>query len=321
MFNILLIIVGILLINPLASFASDNMHFSEYDFSVNGFKASFPSKPVIQKTDFKDGGYSTGYKSIIADPPSQYSIFVSHLNKKLFDDAAIKKYLEGFVVGMSKNMNNAKIVKSTHTKYMNYPALDYAVSYIDEGNELVIRGIMLIVDGDYYILSLLHLKEDNKSKVNFEKFKKAFKLVANKYQPAPNIYSNREHKISVNTPSEWDIEKGKYPQIAAVISNPAGHSITLMSSNVSGYNCKSYQQEIMKSLGKLKTEATTISGKSALTMKGSAYNPSAKIEMTSVHYCVDLPNKIIILIGAAPKDTFFRSSDIFANVASSLKWQ
>ncbi len=144
MFNILLIIISILLVNPTVSFSSD-IRFSEYDFSVNGFKASFPVKPVIQKTDFKDGGYSIGYKSIVSYPPSQYSIFSSNLNKKLFDDIAIKKYLEGFVVGMTKNMNKAKIVKSTHTKYMGYPALDYAVSYVDQGNILMVRDRKSVV--------------------------------------------------------------------------------------------------------------------------------------------------------------------------------
>lgn len=317
----ILLIFSVLIITSNIAYGKAYIKFTEYSFPANGFKAAFPTKPTSRKTDFADGGYSISQQSIYQDQPSQYSVFVSYNKKKLFDENAKKGYLENFVKGLSKGMKNASIEKSKFTKYLDYIALEYAIAHEDQGIPLIMRGIIFIVDGDYYRISQLAVKDDSNAEANYKQFFNSFKLLANKYQPAPSPYRNSEHKFSISPPKDWEVEKGKFPQVPAVISNAAGHSITIMDASVAGYSCKSYQQEIANTIGKSVKSKPVNNQKNTLALKTTAFNSSAKIDMTSIHYCFDLSNRVIIVIGAAPKETFFRSEDIFYNVANSLKWQ
>lgn len=319
------LILTVLMFTSNVAYGKPSIKFTEYSFPSNGFKAAFPTKPTSRKTDFADGGYSISQQSIYQDQPSQYSVFVSYNKKKLFDEGAKKSYLENFVKGLSKGMKNATVEKITHTKFMDYTALEYVLAYEDQGVPCQLRGVMFVVDGDYYRISQLTMKNDNNTDVNYNHFLNSFKLLANKYQPASSTYRNSEHKFSISPPKGWDIKKGKHPQVPTVISNTAGHSITIMDASVSGYNCKVYQQELEKELantiGKSVPSKTVNNRNNTIALKTTAFYPSEKIDMTSIHYCFDLSSRVIIVLGAAPKEMFFRSEDIFYSVASSLKWQ
>jgi len=319
--QVILLILSVLMFTSNVAYGKSSIKFTEYSFPSNGFKAAFPTKPTSRKTDFADGGYSVSQQSIYKGQPSQYSVFVGYNKKKLFDEGAKKNSLEGFVKGLSKGMKNASLEKSTFTKFMDYIAMEYVIEFEVQGIPCRLRGIIFVVDGDYYRISQMTMKSDNNADTNYSNFLNSFKLLANEYQPASSPYRNSEHKLSVSPPKGWEIKKGKFPEVPAIISNTAGHSITIIDASVAGYNCKAYQQELAETIGKSVPSKPVNNQKNTLAFKTTAFNPWGKIDMTSIHYCFDLSSRVIIVLGAAPKETFFRSEDIFYGVASSLKWQ
>ena len=83
-------------------------HFRQYRYPTDGFEVAFPQKPLEFRTDRgPDHGYVNSYQAIVINPVSQYSVFISHSPKRVFEDTAIDAYLEGIVRGLTTASNDA----------------------------------------------------------------------------------------------------------------------------------------------------------------------------------------------------------------------
>ena len=95
--------------------------------------------------------------------------------------------------------------------------------------------------------------------------------------------------------------------------------VQILDSSMAGYTCDNYKKELQTTQGIQAAGAIDVRGRSLSWIKSTAYNPAAKIRMTSMHYCLNTSRGALILSGMAPEETFIRSEKIFYKVAAPLE--
>lgn len=294
-------------------------HFRQYRYPTDGFEVAFPQKPLEFRTDRgPDHGYVNSYQAIVINPVSQYSVFISHSPKRVFEDTAIDAYLEGIVRGLTTASDEAVLKYTRRTKLLGFPAIEYQYTHKIEGVSVIGHGIVLLVDGEHIRLSQIYATNDSNAGNGFKKFVGSFRLMSIDGTLSKQRFDDRPRSISFSPPDGWKRGTPKFAQVVAIFSNPGGHSITVLDSSTPAYVCDNYKLEIQATQGVQSVGEITASGRIATSLKSTAYNPAAGIQMTSVHYCVNTTKGAVIMIGAAPEQTFFRSETIFRNAATSL---
>ncbi|MDL1959243.1 MAG: hypothetical protein LWX01_06050 [Deltaproteobacteria bacterium] len=294
-------------------------HFIQYSYPNDGFEAAFPSKPSEIRTDKGlEHGYVNSYQAVVVNPTSQYSVFVNHSPKKVFEDASIDAYLDGFLRGLVMISDNASLKYKRLTRFIGFPAMEYKYTHTIEGVPFVGHGIVFIVDGDHIRLSHIYTANDHSADEHFQRFIGSFQLMPVDVPLCSQRFEDRKRGISFSPPEGWKKGTPKYGQVVAIFSNPAGHSITVFDSGVPAYSCENYKYEMQTTQGLQAEGNTKLQGRPVTWLKSTAHNAAAKIRMTSIHYCVNTASGAIILIGAAPEETFFRSETIFRKAAASM---
>ena len=293
-------------------------HFSRYRYPGDGFEAAFPSKPLEFRTNKgPEFGHVNSYQAVLVNPTSQYSVFVNHSPKKVFEDAAIDAYLEGTVRGLMIGSKNAVLKIKRPLRFLGFPAIEYQFSHTIEDMPVMGRGVVFIVDGDHIRLSQIYAPDDQGADVNYQRFTSSFQLAPIDVPLSSERFEDRSRGISFSPPDGWKKGTGKFAQVVAVLSNPAGHSITVLDSGTPAYVCDNYKTEIQTTQGLQATGQITVQGRVIPWLKSTADNVAAKLRMTSIHYCFASTKGAVILIGAAPEETFFRSETIFRKAAAS----
>ena len=131
-------------------------------------------------------------------------------------------------------------------------------------------------------------------------------------------FNDKSRNISFSIPNGWKKGTPKFAQVAAIYSNKAGHSITVLDSGNPSYTCDNYTIEMQSTQGVQTTGKISAKGRAVTWLKHTAYNKDAGIRMTSVHYCINSTKGSVIMIGAAPEDEYSRSETIFKNVINSM---
>lgn len=308
----------ILSVSGTFTWSAEPDHFRQYRYPADGFEAAFPQKPLEFRTDGDpDRGYVNSYQAVVINPFSQYSVFVSHSPKRVFEDASIDAYLEGFVRGLILVSDDPVVEYTRRTKFLDFPALEYQYAHKIEGVPVVGRGLVLIVDGEHIRLSQIYTTNDSNADKNFQRFVSSFRLMPID-GALSSRFDDRSRGISFSRPDGWQPDTPGFAQVAAIFSNPGGHSITVLDSGTPGYVCDNYSAEIQTTQGVQATGKISANGRPVIWMKSTAHNAAAGIRMTSVHYCVNTVRGAIIMTGAAPEQTFFRSETIFRNAATSM---
>jgi hypothetical protein len=314
-----LAVSSVLLIFELAR-ADEPNHFSLYSYPRDGFEAAFPSKPLELRT--KKGeelGYVNSYQAIMINPMSQYSVFVNHSPNRVFEDASIDAYLDGTIRGLMMGSKDAVLRYKRRTRFLGFPGLKYQYSYSIEGAPFVGHGIVFIVDGDHVRLSQIYAANNSSASTNFQRFINSFKLTPIDAPLNNQRFEDKSRGVAFSPPEGWEKSTPAYPQVVATYSNASGHSITVLISSAPEYLCNDYKREIQTSQGLQETGQTTLRGRSATWLKSTSYVPAARIRMTGIHYCLDTTRGAVILIGAAPEETFFRSETIFRKAVASME--
>jgi hypothetical protein len=236
----------------------------------------------------------------------------------VFEDAAIDTYLEGIVRGLTAASYDSVLKYTRKTKYLGFRAIEYQYTHKIGGMPVVGRGIVLLVDGDHIRISQIHAVDDRNAEINFNKLVGSFRLMPIDGPLSRQRFDDRARGISFLPPDNWKQGTPKFVQVAAIFANPGGHSITVVDSGTPAYVCDSYKLEIQATQGVQSTGELTVRGRPVIWLKSTARNPTARIRMTSVHYCVNTVKGAMIMIGAAPEQTFFRSELMFRNAANSM---
>jgi hypothetical protein len=298
--------------------AQQQDHFVLYSFPSDGFTAAFPSKPLEFRTPGRDGSYSTSYQALVPNPPSQYSIFVSHSPKRVFEPESIAAYLNGLVRGLVAASQGGKARLARNTVFHGFPSIEYEYDDVVGGLPVVSHGIALVIDGEHVRLSQIYSRSDSTAQSNFRRFTDSFQLTAIDAPLSATPFADIQHGVSFNPPDGWTLGTARSEQIVAVHLSPAGHSVTILDSAKATYRCDSYQAEL-ESLGETVTMGTLSTGpRQVRWFKATAFNPSAKIRMTHIDYCIESSKGAVVMLGAAPETTFFRSQIIFEKVARSM---
>lgn len=293
-------------------------HFRQYAYPSDGFEAAFPQKPLKFRTELPDGGYSNSYQAIVSNPLSQYSVFVAHMPKRVFKDTAIEAYLDGIVSGLASGFDQAVLTYTKRISFLSFPAIEYQFTCKDEEVPVVVRGIVLMVDGEHTRLSQISIPSDPNADKDFRRFVDSFRLLPINVALSKHRIDDRVRGISFSPPEGWEQDKPKFPQMVGFFWNPGGHSITVLDSGTPVYSCESYAKELQMTQG-LQKQGTFTSGRRTMNwMKSTVYNTDNGIRMASIHYCVNTTRGAVVIIGMAPEQTFFRSETIFRKVAKSL---
>jgi hypothetical protein len=300
------------------AYSAEPDHFSRYRYAEDGFEATFPSKPLYFRTDKgPEFGHVNSYQAVVVNPFSQYSVFVNHSQTKLFKDASIDAHLEGIVRGLTIELKKAALKNKRRLRFLGFPALEYQFADKIEGVPVVFRGMVFIVDGDHIRLSQIYVPNDQGADVNYQRFTGSFRLTPIDAPLSNQRFEDRSRGVSFSPPDGWKKGAGKFAQVVAVFSNPAGHSITVLDSGTPAYVCDNYKAEIHTTQGLQATGQITVQGRVVPWFKSTVHHPAAKIRLTSIHYCFASTKGALILIGTAPEDTFFRSEMIFRKAAAS----
>lgn len=296
-------------------------HFRKYRFPSDGFEAAFPQKPLESQIKIdSEHGYINSYKVMVVNPISQYSVFVGHSPKKMFEDAVIDTYLDKFIDGLMAQSDEPILNYSKRTKFLGFPATEYQYSHKIDGVSVVGRGMVFIVDGEHIRLSQLYATNPREAEKAFNKFVGSFRLIPINSAMSKQRFNDDTRNISFAPPNGWQKGTPKFAQIAAIFSNNEGHSITVIDSGTPTYACDNYTREMRATQGEgvQATGRISANGRPVSWLKHSAHNADAGIRMTSIHYCVNTKKGAVIVIGAAPEQTFFRSETIFKNVVNSM---
>ncbi|MER2513692.1 MAG: hypothetical protein ABTQ25_14950 [Nitrosomonas ureae] len=314
-------ILGAIIISLSVTFAwsAEPDHFRQYLYPLDGFEVAFPQKPLEFRTDRGlDRGHVNSYQAVIINPVSQHSVFISHSPKRVFEDAAKDAYLEGIVRGLTTASDDAVLKYAKRTKFLGFPAIEYQYTHKIEGVPVIGRGIILLVDGDHIRLSQIYATNDNNAENNFKKFVGSFRLMSINGALSKQRFDDRARNIFFSPPDGWKQGTPKFAQVAAIFAEPGGHSITVLDSGTPAYVCDNYKSEIQATQGVQSTGEILARDRPVTWLKSTAHNPAAGIRMTSVHYCVNTTKGAVIMIGAAPEQTFFRSEVMFRNTATTM---
>lgn len=317
-----IIILGIIVFGIFISFAwsAEPDHFSLYSFPADGFQAAFPQKPLEFRIDRGlSNDYSNSYQAVIINPISQYSVFVSHSPKRVFDNNAIDAYLEGIVSGLIKSSDGPVLEYTRKIKFHGFPSIEYKYTHKIEGVSVIGRGIVLIVEGEHIRLSQIYTMNDYNAEKNFKKFIGLFRLISLDIALSEQRFYNRTRSISFTPPDGWQLDTSKFAPVIALFTNPSGHSIIVLDSSTPSYKCNDYKLELQATQGIQGIGEISARGRTITWLKSTAYNSAAKIKMTSIHYCVNTTEGAVIMSGVAPYQTFFRSEIIFRNAATSME--
>lgn len=318
--TVVILFLSILGISGSLAWSAEPDHFRKYSYPADGFEVAFPQKPLKFRTEFKgpDGGYSNSYKAVVVNPFSQYSVFVAHLPKRVFEDAAIEAYLEGVVRGLVSGSDQAELSYTKRNKFLGFPAVEYQFTCKVEGIAVVVHGIVLMIDGEHTRLSQIFVPGNPNADNEFQRFVTSFRLLPIDAALSRHRFNDQGRGISFSPPEGWQQGKPKFPQVVAIFSSPGGHSITVLDSGIPAYFCETYKRELQGTQSIKTTGALAAYGRTMTWLKSTAHNADAGIRMTSIHYCVNTTKGAVVIIGAAPEQTFFRSETIFQNVAKSL---
>lgn len=299
--------------------ASQPDHFRKYIYPTEGFEVSFPSKPLEFRTENKLGsGYSNSYQAVVINPISQYSIFVQHSHDKVFSDESIDAYFNGIVRGLMLGSDNPDLKYTKRTRLIGLSAIEYQYAHTIEGIPVIGRGIVVMVDGNHIRLSQIYTENEMDADKNFKKFVQSFRLTPIDGPLSTRRFDDKSRGIAFSPPDGWKQDTTKFAQIPAIFMSPAGHMLQITDSSTAGYTCNNYKQEIQTLQGIQATGVIEIRGRFMIWIKSTAYNPSAKIRMTSIYYCLNTSRGAVILDGSAPEETFIRSEAIFEKVAKTL---
>lgn len=294
-------------------------HFRQYRYPTDGFEVAFPQKPLEFRTDRgPKNGHVNSYEAVVVNPASQYSVFISHSPKRVFKNASVDAYLEGIVRGLTAASDQAVLKYTKKTKFVGFPAIEYQYTYKIEEVPVIGRGIVLLVDGEHIRLSQIYATDDSNAENNFKKFAGSFRLMSIDGALSKRRFDDRARSISFLPPDGWKPSIPEFAQVVANFTNPGGHSITVLDSGTPEYVCDNYNFEIQVTQGIQSAGEISANGRTTTWRKSTAHNAAAGIRMTSIHYCVNTMNGAVIMIGAAPEQTFFRSETIFRNVATSM---
>lgn len=294
-------------------------HFRQYHYPLDGFEVAFPQKPLEFRTNRgPDHEHVNSYQAVVINPISQYSVFISHSPKRVFENAAIDAYLEGIVRGLTTASDDAALKYTRRTKFLGFPAIEYQYTHKIEGVPVIGRGIVLLVDGEHIRLSQIYATNDSNAENNFKKFLGSFRLMSINGALSKQRFDDRARSISFSPSNTWKQGTPKFVQVAAIFTDPGGHSITVLDSSTPAYLCDNYKSEIQGTQGVQSTGEISARGRPVTWLKSTAHNPASGIRMTSVHYCVNTIKEAVIMIGAAPEQTFFRSEVMFRNAATSM---
>lgn len=294
-------------------------HFRQYRYPADGFEVAFPQKPLEFRTNRgPDHGHVNSYQAVVINPVSQYSVFISHSPKRVFEDAAIDAYLEGIVRGLTTASDQAVLKYTKRTKFLGFPAIEYQYTHKIEGVPVIGRGIVLLVDGEHIRLSQIYPTDDSNAENNFKKFAGSFRLMSIDGALSKQRFDDRARSISFSAPDGWKPGIPKFAQVVAIFANPGGHSITVLDSGTPAYVCDNYKLEMQATQGIQSNGETSARGRTVTWLKSTAHNAAAGIRMTSIHYCVNTMKGAVIMIGAAPEQTFFRSETMFRSAATSM---
>lgn len=315
------LILGAVIFSVSVTFAwsAELDHFRQYRYPADGFEVALPQKPLEFRTDRgPDRGHVNSYQAVVINPISQYSVFISHSPKRVFEDAAIKAYLEGIVRGLTTASNEAVLKYTRRTQFLGFSAIEYQYTHKIAGVPVIGRGIVFLVDGEHIRLSQIYATNDSNAENNFKQFISSFRLMPINGALSKHRFDDRIRSISFSPPDGWKRGTPKFAQVAAIFTNPGGHSIAVLDSGSPAYVCDNYKLEIQATQGVQSIGEVMVSGRAITSLKSTAYNSTAGIQMTSVHYCVNTTKGAVVMIGAAPEQTFFRSETIFRNAATSL---
>jgi len=314
-------ILGIIIFGLSVTFAwsAEPDHFRQYRYPVDGFEAAFPQKPLeFRLNRGPDHGHVNSYQAFVINPVSQYSVFISHSPKRVFGDAAIDVYLEGIVRGLTTASDDAVLKYTRRTKFLGFPAIEYKYTHKIEGVPVIGRGVVLLVDGEHIRLSQIYATNDINAENNFKNFVGSFRLMSIDGALSQQSFDDRARSISFSPPDGWKQGTPQFAQVAAIFSNPGGHSVTVLDSGTPAYVCDNYKIGIQAAQGVQSTGKISTRGRPVTWLKSTAHNPDAGIRMTSIHYCMNTMRGAVIMIGAAPEQTFFRSEVMFRNAATSM---
>jgi hypothetical protein len=301
------------------SWSAEPDHFRQYRYPADGFEVAFPQKPLEFRTDIgPDYGHVNSYQAVVVSPASQYSVFISHSPERVFRDASIDAYLEGIVRGLTTASDDAALKYTRRTKFLGFPSIEYQYTHKIEGVPVIGRGIVLLVDGEHIRLSQIYATNDSNAEDNFKKFVGSFRLISIDGPLSKQRFDDRARSISFSPLDGWKQRTPKFAQVAAIFVNPGGHSITVLDISTPAYVCDNYKLELQAMQGVQSTGETSARGRPVTWLKSTAHNPVAGIRMSSVHYCVNTMKGAVIMIGAAPEQTFFRSEVMFRNAATSM---
>lgn len=289
-----------------------------YRFPADGIEIKLPTSPNETRTQHSDGGYVNSYQSLTSDGTKKYSVFVNHGTGRVFADDAIDAYLKGLVKGLATGMHNAEVVAMEREIFKGFPGIRYRIKGTNDGLPIVAEGRVIIVDGDHIRLGTLYVDIPLNADMNDDSFFESFRLL-----PVDGALSGKLHTDKAGTfrpPADWELSKRKGPpQITSVFVSKSGHSITVIDSQTPGYNCSSYEAEI-SGMGVTAERGVVSTKQSVLTSyKTSMFNKEAGVRMTNITYCANTSKGAVLLIGAAPEQTAFRSSKLFDKVARSFK--
>jgi hypothetical protein len=289
-----------------------------YTFPADGFEIIFPSPATKNRIDHGERGYVNTYQSLNTDGSKKYSVFVNHGSGRVFADKSIDAYLKGLVKGITNGLDNASIATMEQVVFKGYPGIKYEITGTSDGLPVVSKGRAFIVDGDHIRLGIFYLNTPENRHADDDAFFESLQLI-----PVDGELSTKPHSDRAGTffpPTEWSLSKSKTPpQITVVYVSKSGHSITVIDSQTPGYTCRSYEAEL-RSLG-ITSERGTVTAKGATftSYKTTMFNKEAGTRMTNITYCADSQKGAVLLIGAAPEQTAFRSSKLFDKVARSFK--
>lgn len=298
---------------------SEPDHFQKYSYPADGFEVLFPQKPLMSMSKHKgpDGGYSNSYQALVVNPFSQYSVFVSHSEKRVFDDAAIKEYLKGIVRGLLIGSEKAKLLSQKEIIFNGFAGIEYRFSSKVEGFPAIAHGIVFLIDGEHIRLSQIVLQKDLNADNDFQRFINSFRLLPIEAPQGEDWFVDSERGISFRPPEGWRKAHAKFPVVAS-FSNPGGHSISVLDSGSPGYLSENYMNELQNLQGIESTGTFNLKERTVTWYRSTTFNPGAGIRLSTIHYCIDTTKGAVIMIGSAPEKTFFRSERIFEIACKSL---
>lgn len=286
--------------------------FSKFISKDWGFSILFPEKPKENTLDLKDLTIYNfqSHKLISEKEPIQYNIFYSDIKGgKILDDNSIKAYLDNYASGKA-SMNNGKLIDENDIIFQGFPAREYI--FVDEMQdiEMVHKGVVFIIDGDAMELSVIYPSTLSVEVVEYENFKKSFRLEAIHESLTQKYWSNGT--IKLKPPLSWKKTNSSQENRILTYANKAGHSIELYEAKFNNQNvsCYDLQQEV---------------GSKNIDNKGYIYrifpNPDYDLNMKMIIKCIEKSNQSFILSGKAPENTFFRSQLIFEETLDSFSFE